>query len=164
MAKLKLGSKSLKVDHIAVVVKNIEKAVKFYSKAFGLKFEEIAEHSLPPDVIYMGKPSPYTMKVTFAHMGPVRLELVQVVEGECIYTDFLKKKGEGVHHIGFEVDDIEKEVSNAEAQGLEMICYLKIVGIMAFAHFDPKKTNGFRIELVQKDVRDRIMKKLAEGG
>jgi len=160
MAQLKLDK--LKFDHIAVVVKNIEKAVEYYSKAFGLKFEDIAEHALPPDVITRGKPTPYTMKVTFAHMGPIRLELVQVVEGECLYAEFLREHGEGVHHLGFEVADLEKEVANAEAQGLEMICHLTMVGIMAFAHFDPGKTNGVRLELVQENVRDRIMAKLAE--
>jgi methylmalonyl-CoA/ethylmalonyl-CoA epimerase len=154
----------LKLDHIAIVVKNMEKAIAFYSKAFGLKFEDVQQHDLPPDVIYKGKPCPYTMKVTFAHMGPVRLELVQVVKGQCIYTDFIKKYGEGLHHLGFEVADLEKEVANAKSQGLKMICFLKMVGIMAFAHFDATKTNGVRIELVQKDVRERIMKKLAEGG
>lgn len=160
MAQLKLGD--LKFDHLAVVVKDIEKAVDYYSKSFGLTFEEIAEHALPPDVIYKGQPCPYTMKVTFAQMGLIRLELVQVVDGECIYTDFLKEHGEGVHHLGFEVADLEKEVANAEEQGLENICYLKMVGIMAFAHFDPGKTNGARIELVQENVRERIMAKLAE--
>lgn len=102
------------------------------------------------------------MKVTFAHMGPIRIELVQVVDGECIYTDFLKKHGEGVHHLGFEVANLEKEVANAEKQGLKNICYLTMLGIMAFAHFDPEKTNGFRIELVQENVREKIMAKLAE--
>jgi len=160
MAQLELDK--LKFDHIAVVVKDIEKAVEYYSKAFGLKFEDIAEHALPPDVITRGKPTPYTMKVTFAHMGPIRLELVQVVEGECLYAEFLREHGEGVHHLGFEAADLEKEVANAEAQGLEMICHLKMVGIMAFAHFDPGKTNGVRLELVQENVRDRIMAKLAE--
>jgi methylmalonyl-CoA/ethylmalonyl-CoA epimerase len=163
MATLKLGSAKLKLDHIAIVVKNMDKALKFYSKAFGIKFEEVQQHDLPPDVIYKGKPSPYTMKVTFGHMGPVRVEMVQVVQGKCIYTDFLDKKGEGIHHLGFEVDDLEKEVANAKSQGLKMICHLKMVGIMAFAHFDPKETSGVAIELVQKDVRDKIMKKLAEG-
>ncbi len=137
MATLKLGSAKLKLDHLAIVVKDMDKALAFYSKAFGIKFEEVAQHDLPPDVIYKGKPCPYTMKVTFAHMGPVRLEMVQVVKGKCIYTDFLAKKGEGIHHLGFEVDDLEKEVANAKSQGLKMICYLKMVGIMAFAHFDP---------------------------
>jgi methylmalonyl-CoA/ethylmalonyl-CoA epimerase len=160
MAQLKLGD--LKLDHLGVVVRDIDKAVDFYTKAFGLNFEEIAEHALPPDVITRGKPTPYTMKVTFAQMGPLRLELVQVVEGECIYTEFLKEQGEGIHHLGFEAADLEKEVANAEEQGLEMICHLKMVGIMAFAHFDPGKTNGVRIELVQENVRDRIMAKLAE--
>jgi methylmalonyl-CoA/ethylmalonyl-CoA epimerase len=160
MAQLKLGD--LKFDHLAIVVKDIEKTVAFYTKAFGLSFEEIAEHQLPPDVITRGKPTPYTMKVTFAQMGPIRLEIVQVVEGECIYTEFLRDHGEGIHHLGFEVADLEKEVANAEAQGLEMICHLKMVGIMAFAHFDNIKTNGVRIELVQENVRDRIMAKLAE--
>ncbi len=164
MATLKLGDAKLKLDHLAIVVKDMDKALAFYSKSFGLKFEEVAQHDLPPDVIYKGKPCPYTMKVTFAHMGPVRLELVQVVKGKCIYTDFLTKYGEGLHHLGFEVDDLEKEVANAESQGLKMICHLKMVGIMAFAHFDATKTSGVRIELVQKDVRERIMKKLADGG
>jgi len=164
MATLKIGSAKLKLDHLAIVVKDMDKALAFYSKAFGLKFEDVQQHDLPPDVIYKGKPCPYTMKVTFAHMGPVRLELVQVVKGQCIYTDFIKKYGEGLHHLGFEVADLEKEVANAKSQGLKMICFLKMVGIMAFAHFDATKTNGVRIELVQKDVRERIMKKLAEGG
>jgi methylmalonyl-CoA/ethylmalonyl-CoA epimerase len=160
MAQLNLNE--LKLDHIAVVVKDIEKAVDFYSKAFGLKFEEIAQHQLPPDVITRGKPTPYEMKVTFAQAGPIRLEMVQVVDGECLYTEFLREHGEGIHHLGYEVADLDKEVANAEAQGLEMICHLKMVGIMAFAHFDPGKTNGVRIELVQENVRDRIMAKLAE--
>jgi methylmalonyl-CoA/ethylmalonyl-CoA epimerase len=160
MAQLKLGD--LKFDHLAIVVKDVHKAVDFYSKAFGLNFEEVAEHALPADVITRGKPTPYTMRVTFAQMGPIRLELVQVVEGECLYTEFLREHGEGVHHLGFEVADLEKEVANAEEQGLEMICHLKMVGIMAFAHFDPGKTNGTRIELVQENVRERIMAKLAE--
>ena len=162
MAQLKLNE--LKFDHLAIVVKDIHKAVDFYTKAFGLEFEEVAEHQLPPDVITRGKPTPYTMRVTFAHMGPIRLELVQVVEGDCLYTEFLQEHGEGVHHLGFEVADLEKEVANAEEQGLEMICHLKMVGIMAFAHYDPGKTNGVRIELVQENVRDRIMAKLAEQG
>jgi methylmalonyl-CoA/ethylmalonyl-CoA epimerase len=160
LAQLELDK--LKFDHMAVVVKDIQKSVDLYSKAFGLKFEEIAEHQLPPDVITRGKPTPYTMKVSFAQMGPVRLEMVQVVEGECIYTEFLREHGEGIHHLGFEVEDLEKEVAKAESQGLELICYLKMVGIMAFAHFDADKTSGVRIELVQENVRDRIMAKLAE--
>ena len=75
-----------------------------------LSFEEVAEHQLPPDVITRGKPTPYTMRVTFAHMGPVRLELVQVVEGDCLYTEFLQEHGEGVHHLGFEVADFRVQL------------------------------------------------------
>ncbi len=160
MAQLKIAD--LKFDHIAVLVNDIERTVDFYSKAFGLKFEDIAEHQLPPDVLYKGKSSPFTMKVTFAQMGPLRLELVQVVEGECLYSDILKQQGEGFLHLGFEAADLEKEVANAEEQGLEMISHLKMVGIMAFAHFAPDKTSGVRIELVQENVREKIMAKLAE--
>jgi methylmalonyl-CoA/ethylmalonyl-CoA epimerase len=163
MATLKLGS-----AHIAIVVKNIDKALKFYSKAFGIKFEEVQQYDLPlpghPDLVYRDKPSKYTMKVTFGQMGPVRVEMVQVLQGKCIYTDFLDKKGEGIQHLGFDVDDLEKEVINAKSQGLKMISQLKMFGIMAFAYFDPKETNGVTIELVQKDVQERLMKKLAEGG
>lgn len=160
MAQLKIGD--FKLDHLGVVVKDIQKSVDYYTGAFGLTFDEIAEHALPPDVITRGKPTPYTMRVTFAQMGPLRLELINIVEGESLHTEFLKDRGEGIHHLGFEVVDLEKEVANAEEQGLEMICYLKMVGIMAFAYFDSAKTNGVMIELVQENVRERIMAKLAE--
>jgi methylmalonyl-CoA/ethylmalonyl-CoA epimerase len=161
MAQLTLNN--FKLDHIGVVVNDIEKTIDFYTKAFGLKFEEVQQHSLPPDVITRGKPSPYTMKVTFAPFGPLRLEVVQILEGKTLHTEFLKKHGEGIMHLGFEVEDLEKEVANAESQGLKMIAHLKMVGIMAFAYFDSVKTNGVMIELVQKDVREKIMKKLSQG-
>ncbi|MBE0480662.1 MAG: VOC family protein [Dehalococcoidia bacterium] len=159
MAQLQLDK--LKFDHIGLVVKDIDKAVDFYGKAFGLKFDEIAQHQLPPDVITRGKPTPYTMRVTFAPMGPFRLEMVQILEGESLHTEFLKKKGEGVHHLAYEVADLDKEVANAQSQGLEMICYLKMFDIMAFAYFDNLKTNGVLIELVQENVREKLMAKLA---
>jgi methylmalonyl-CoA/ethylmalonyl-CoA epimerase len=163
MATLKL--ETFKLDHIGVVVNDIQKAVDFYTKAFGIKFDDIAEHQLPPDVITRGKPSPYTMKVTFGPMSSsVRLELIQIVEGKTLQSEFLKAHGEGIMHLGYEVENLEKEVANAESQGLEVISFLKMVGIMAFAYLDSAKTHGVMIELVQKDVRDKIMKKLSEGG
>ena len=144
MATLKIGSAKLKLDHLAVVVKNMDKALAFYSKAFGLKFEDVQQHDLPPDVIYKGKPSPYTMKVTFAHMGLIRLELVQIVKGKCIYTDFLAKYGEGLHHLGFEVDDLKKEVANAKSQGLKMISHLEMVASWRSPTSTPKRPAAYR--------------------
>ena len=112
--KLSLGE----FNHICVVVKDdVEKAADFYTKAPGIGPFRFEEYSLPPvdfpDVVVRGKSSSHKMKVAFAKMGPIQLELMEI-EGESIHSDFLKEKGEGVHHMGFWVADLGQELVKAE--------------------------------------------------
>jgi methylmalonyl-CoA/ethylmalonyl-CoA epimerase len=151
-------SENYKFNEIAIVVKDIKKAVEYYTNSFGLHFEEIKEYKI--DAIEKGKPNSYTQAAAFAKLGPTEIELIQIVKGESIHTEFLKTNGEGVHHLGFMVKDLEKEMINSNAMGLKLISSFEIAGVMVFAYYE--KTNGIMIELVQENVRDKIAAAMKE--
>ncbi len=153
LQQLKLNdSENYKFNEIAIVVEDIKKAVAYYQNAFGLHFEGFKEYTI--NAIEKGKPNSYTQVVAFAKLGPIEVELIQVIKGNSIHTDFLKAHGEGIHHLGFKVGDLEKEMKHAKSMGLELISFLDVAGVKVFAYYE--KTNGVLIELVQENVREKI--------
>jgi 4-hydroxyphenylpyruvate dioxygenase-like putative hemolysin len=83
-------------------------------------------------------------------MGPIQVELIELVGGKTIHEDFLKEKGEGVHHIAFEVNNIEESKKNAEKTGLEVTQSFTRPEESGFAYVDSDKTGGFAFELIQR--------------
>ncbi|MDD5338884.1 MAG: VOC family protein [Dehalococcoidales bacterium] len=129
-----------KIDHIAVVVKDIEKAVKTYQEMFGFK-----------EVERMAGPSNEFTSVMMAN-GDMRIELFQPLTKDSAFARFLEEKGGGLHHISFMTDDIVKELANLKAQGRKLqneeprqLPNAKI----AFVH--PSAAENVLIELVQRD-------------
>jgi len=159
MRKLKLDD--FKFDHIGIVCKDINKAAKFYTKAFGIKWDKITENDFSTDFTARGKPTPHKSKIAFASMGQIRLELVQIIDGQPIHAEFLKTNGEGIHHLSFLVKDLDGEVSNAEWQGLEVVSYFKVAGIMALAYIDFLNKSGILIELAQENLLEKVQATLA---
>jgi len=92
---------------IAIVVKSIDETVKFYTDVFGIGPFEIREVEYPT-ATYYGRKEGYRGKRAFAQLGPVSLELIELIDGKTVQEDFLKEKGEGLHHIGFAVKDLKK--------------------------------------------------------
>ncbi|MEO0101802.1 MAG: VOC family protein, partial [candidate division WOR-3 bacterium] len=88
-----------KIDHIAIAVSNLKEAARFYEENLGLKLS--GEENLPEQGV----------KVGFIQIGEVRIELVEPLSPTSPISKFLAEKGPGLHHICFEVDDIEKELS-----------------------------------------------------
>ena len=88
-------------NHIGVVVKDLDKTTEFLSSICGLGPWITVEDSPHKDDITIG--GPYRIKVAYAKLGPVILELFQPLEGRSIWSQFLEASGEGIHHIGFEV-------------------------------------------------------------
>ena len=80
-------------------------------------------------------------------MGPIWLELIQPVSGKYIHQEFLERRGEGINHISFIVDDIEEAISIMAESGFQAIVYQKNVGGGGMAFFDTDKVGGFIIEL-----------------
>ncbi len=98
--------------HIAVIVKDIEKASKAWADMFGM---EVPKWSLndPPEksnILYRGKTTEARLKTAFFKFDNLRVELMEPVGGPSTWMDFLKSKGEGVHHIAFDVKGIDGAV------------------------------------------------------
>ncbi|MBI2911776.1 MAG: methylmalonyl-CoA epimerase [Chloroflexi bacterium] len=127
-----------KVDHIAIVVKNIEAAARVYTEALGIPLTHI--QAQPDDAVRVG----------FLPVGDSEIELVEPTSAETGVARFLERRGEALHHICLEVDDLEKELASLKERGVELIdekTRQGAVGRVAFLH--PRAANGILIELNQ---------------
>lgn len=130
-----------KVNHIGIVVKDIDTSAKFYVECLGWKNEGLEE--IPDQKV----------KVSFFTIGETRIELVQPTEeGTGVYK-FLEEKGfkDTVHHIAFEVENLELELENLKAKGVRLIDEKPRKGAhgMKIAFLHPKASNGVLIEICE---------------
>ena len=129
-----------KVHHIGIAVKDIEKSLEVYQDLLGLELE--GQHEVPEQKV----------QTAFFPVGETHLELIQPTEGNVGVSKFLEKRGEGVHHICFEVEDIEAALKGLQDRGARLIDDVprEMEGgrkKMAFLH--PKSTGGVLIELYE---------------
>lgn len=143
-----------RLAHVAVVVKDIERAVKFYSSV------GIGPFVTPPKIVHdndayvkrtlRGKPANFIdLKVREAQIGPAVLQLVQHIEGDCVEKEFLDKTGEGAQHLGFLVDDIDKEEEKGVKLGLKVIQSGRRADGSGNAFFDTEELGGVVLEIKQ---------------
>jgi len=128
-----------KIDHIGVVVSDIEEALQVYQQALGLTLAKIQDR---PD---------QAVRIAFLPTGESEIELVQPVTGDSGVARFLQKRGEGIHHICLEVDDIEQALADLQERGLQLIDETPRTGFQGekFAFIHPKSTHGVLIELYE---------------
>ncbi len=128
-----------KINHIAIAVNNIEDTTKFYQDVLGLSLSGV-------EVVTAQK-----TKVGFFKIGESNIELVQPSEPDSPLVKFLETKGQGIHHICFEVDDVETEIKALLEKGATMIDQKSRPGAhntkVAFLH--PKSSSGVLIELCE---------------
>ncbi len=128
-----------KINHIGIAVKSIESGIVPY-RALGLQpeGEEVVEEQ--------------KVKVVFLTVGESRIELLEPTSPDSPVAKFIEKKGEGIHHIAFQVDNIEEALKRAEAEGLKLIDKKPRAGAhgtrIAFLH--PKSTGGVLMELCEE--------------
>ncbi|SNT23609.1 methylmalonyl-CoA epimerase [Anaerovirgula multivorans] len=129
-----------KVDHIGIAVKNLDETLKFYQEILGLE-------CIGTEVVEEQK-----VKVAFLPVGDTEVELLESTEEDGPIAKFIEKKGEGIQHIAFRVDNIEKAIENMKAKGVKMIDEKPRYGAggakIAFCH--PKSTNGVLVELSER--------------
>jgi methylmalonyl-CoA/ethylmalonyl-CoA epimerase len=129
-----------KIEHIGIAVSDIEKSNDLFSKLFGkppYKQEVVeSEH----------------VKTSFFLNGPNKIELLEATNPESAIAKFIAKKGEGIHHIAFDVSDIYSEINRLKEEGFILINETPKIGadnkLVVFLH--PKNTNGVLIELCQE--------------
>ena len=129
-----------KVDHIAIAVKNLDEALQVYDNFFGLKpskVETIPQQGVRAAIFPIGNGS--------------EIEIMEPIDPQSGVAKFLENKGEGIHHICLEVDDVDKELTALGDKGAQLIDKQGrqgLAGKIGFVH--PKATKGVLIELAQK--------------
>lgn len=133
-------SKFSKVDQIGIIVKDVEATMKFYKEMFGIE-------SLPAVDFELGFAK---LRVGMLRLGELQIELIQVLEGKSIHSKFIEERGGGLHHLGFFVEDVEKELARLGKYGIKVLEKGEAFGVK-FAYLDTEKTLGFVLELLQLD-------------
>jgi len=129
-----------KIDHIAIAVNNLDDTLQLYENLFGLKaahIKDVPDQGVKSALIPVGDGS--------------EIEFIEPTDPQGGVAKFLEKKGESIHHISLEVDDVEKELRALEEKGIQLIdkqARSGMAGKIAFLH--PKSTRGILIELCQK--------------
>ena len=129
-----------KIDHIGIAVKDLKMVGRLYSDAFGLKLSEeidVTERKL---------------RIAFVELSGVKLEFLMPADKESVMAKFIEKRGEGIHHICFEVDDIGRAISELKSKGVELVDEKPSLGVEGdkIIFLQPKSTFGVLIELKEK--------------
>jgi methylmalonyl-CoA/ethylmalonyl-CoA epimerase len=129
-----------KIDHIGIAVKDLNTVGKFYADAFGLNIS--GEIDAPER----------KLKNAFTEISGIKLEFLMPTDEESVVAKFIDKRGEGIHHICFEVEDIEKAVSELKSKGVELVDEKPRLGVEGdkIVFLQPKSVFGVLIELKQK--------------
>ncbi len=137
---------------VCVVVKDVEKAVRNFEELLGIgPFAVYTVDSKDmPGVTYRGQAGDYRVKVAMTKVGGGVIELIESQRGSNIYTEFLARHGEGIHHIGLITDDFESAFKNFENRGLRPSLDGPIVGKTngRFTYFDTESRVGGILELL----------------
>ncbi|MBW2576177.1 MAG: methylmalonyl-CoA epimerase [Deltaproteobacteria bacterium] len=132
--------KILKIDHLGIAVNSIEDGKKFWTDALGLEFE--------------GSETVEEQKVTtaFFPVGESEVELLESTAPDGPIAKFLEKKGQGIHHVAFRVENIEAALSELKEKGVRLIDEKprKGAGGAKIAFLHPKATNGILVELCER--------------
>jgi len=128
-----------KIDHIGVAVKSLLNSLHIFKDILKMQYdgEEVVEEQ--------------KVKTAFFPIGESEIELLESTSPEGTIAKFIEKKGEGIHHIAFEVDNLEEKLTELEKKGVRLIDKKPRYGAggarIAFLH--PKSTNGILIELCE---------------
>ena len=130
-----------KIDHIGIAVKNLDETLKFYEDIMGIKCvsKEVVEEQ--------------KVRVAFLPIGDTEVELLESTHEDGPIAKFIEKKGEGIQHIAFKVDNIEEAIKELQEKGVRLIDEQPRYGAggarIAFLH--PKSTSGVLIEISERE-------------
>jgi len=143
------------IAQVAIIVPNLEEAVENYWKLFGIGDWQFYTYGRPlvKKMSYQGQPAEYKMRVALSYLGPMRVELIEMLEGDTVYADFVREHGYGVHHFGVLVENMEEALAQAEAAGLRMTqdgSGFGRDGDGHYAYLDTESRIGVTIELIER--------------
>ncbi len=133
-----------KISHIGVAVRNLEEAIPWYRDQLGLEFEGI-------EVVETEK-----VRVAFFRIGESRIELLEPTSADSTMAKYLEKRGEGIHHIALEVEDLPARLQSLKENGIRLIHEHPKPGAhqMNIAFLHPKSTGGVLLELCEPNSKN----------
>jgi methylmalonyl-CoA/ethylmalonyl-CoA epimerase len=136
MAKIK------RIDHIAILVDDLDKTVSFWRDGLGMELTHVED-----------VPAEKSM-VAFLPVGGSEIELVKPTTDDSGLARYLEKRGPGMHHVCLEVDDIEAMLADLKAKGIQLINETPMTGLggRKYAFIHPKSANGVMVELYELPV------------
>jgi len=132
-------------NHIGIVVKDMDQAIGYYSSLFGWGPFRVHEGDMKM-ATFRGQPGSGRFKMAIGRSDSMVIELFQPLEGESPYAEFFREKGEGMHHLGFQVDDFDKALAQLAEEGIEPIFHGRFPQ-GAFAYCNTDRIGGVVIEL-----------------
>ena len=114
-----------RLSHVGIVVRDMDQAMEYYSSVFGLGPFTTEVYDLK-SFIFRGHNASARVKAAIAHSGSVFIELVQVLEGETVHTEFLREKGKGLQHVAFLVRNLDETLSELAKSGVEPVMRLRV--------------------------------------
>ena len=142
--------------HDRIIGQAIDKQIELMESLFGVK-KFVTFPPVVVDIVYRGEKTKLNIKSAFGKIFNTELELLQPIEGENIYTEFLNQGREGFHHVAYRVDDIPLMVKKFKENDIEVIQSGK-VGSLKYAYLDTEKKLGMIFELQEESKRKRTKK------
>jgi catechol 2,3-dioxygenase-like lactoylglutathione lyase family enzyme len=140
------------IVHVGFVVRDLDDVISFLSKIFGMGPFRIVE----PDFFhnyfekkYKGQDEDFSFRFAVAPVGQIEVEVIQPIKGRTVYDDFLKKKGEGLHHVAFEVKNLDFIIRKLEQFGIKVVQSGKRLGL-SWVYIELELINGLTIELIDR--------------
>lgn len=133
---------------VGVIVKDLDQTVKFLT---GLGLGPFTIRTVDhPSATVRGQQVSYQVRLAFSQLGPVELELIEYQSGTTIQEEFLREKGEGIHHMLFKVTDLEATLAKFSRMGIEVLQKDYYVGGGGLAYMGTDKIGGIIMEIVQQ--------------
>lgn len=130
-----------KLEHIGIAVSSLDEAIPYWENVLGLKcynIEEVADQKV---------------RTAFFKVGDIKIELLESTSEDGTIAKFIEKKGQGVHHLAFAVDNVEQALGDVESKGVQLIDKAPRLGAegLSIAFLHPKSTFGVLTELCEDE-------------
>jgi catechol 2,3-dioxygenase-like lactoylglutathione lyase family enzyme len=142
------------VDQVAVVVRDLDEAVRRYSETLGIAPWRV--YTFTPDWVhdmtFRGREQPYSARLALGQIGDMMYELIEPLEGPSTYQEFLDTRGEGLHHLGYVVDDLDAAIAEMETRGFPVLQSGRAFGVDGdggYAYFETDAALGCIVEAIE---------------
>lgn len=154
-ARVKLPFLQDGVAQVAIVVEDLDRAVENYYRLFGIGPWHFYTYGKPlvKRMSYHGEEGEYRMRIALSYLGSMRIELIEPLEGDTVYADFVREHGYGVHHLGLLVENMGEAIARAQDAGLSMIqdgSGFGLDGDGHYAYLDTEEAIGVTLELIER--------------